>query len=176
MNLFFLMVSGVLLGTITWQDFRDRAISAWLLAFLAVSEGLRGYLLWGTSTILRQSLQNSVIISSMLLVVWIYALARKRKWMNLFKEELGVADLILLLILGISFSPFIFIVFILIGFVFALTSTIIIRMVVTSTSHTVPLAGYLGIWAIVVFILLVIFPEFPGNNDSWLFYLLTGIA
>lgn len=176
MSLISLVVSGVLLGILAWQDFRNRTVSVWLLALLGLSEGLRGCLICEKFTALQHTLQNSFIIISMVVVVWIYTIIRKRRWMNLFREEFGLADFILLIIFGVTFSTLTYLIFILCGFLFALLFTLATRKFSSSPPYTVPLAGYLGIWAIIVFILIVIFPEYSVNDDKWLFNLIVGIA
>lgn len=167
MTVFHLVISGALLGIIAWQDFRDRSVSAWLLALLALSELVAGGFFSGTGTLLRQSAQNAFIIFSLLTFVWIYVIAKNRKWMNLFKDGFGSADLLLLLILGINFPPFIYVIFMLSGFILALLSTLLIRMFRRPLVNTVPLAGYLSLWAILVMTMNVAFPRYSLVDYSW---------
>ena len=163
-----MVISGLLLGMIAWQDFHERAVSAWLLGLLAMAELMMGYLRTGIESSLRNFTQNSIITFSLIAVVWLYLIVKNRKWMNLFKECFGSADLILLLILGIVFSPFIFVLFMLAGFMLALSITLLIRQVVKIREQTIPLATYLSVLAILVLSFNVIFPQVRLDEDSWL--------
>jgi hypothetical protein len=170
-----MLISGVLLGAIAWQDFHERVVSVWLLALLAMTELLLGCLRSGLESLLWQTAQNAVITFSLLIIVWIYVIVKNRKWMNLFKNGFGSADLILLLILGMFFSPFIFVLFMLTGFILTLVFSLFIRLANSSGEKTIPLAGYLAGWTILVMILIVIFPQYPPDNDGWLMLLLTTV-
>lgn len=167
-----MLISGMLLGVIAWQDFRERAVSVWLLALLAMTELLLGYIRSDFESILWHTALNAFITFSLLAIVWIYAIVKNRKWMNLFKQGFGSADLLLLLILGTTFSPSIFVLFILAGFMLALISTLLVRYLSKSEEQTIPLASYLSGWAILVMILTVVFPQYPPDNDGWLMLIL----
>jgi hypothetical protein len=175
MSTFLLFISGLLLGIIAWQDFRDRAVSAWVLGLLTVTELLKGYVRSTTGYLLWQFIQNVTIIFSLLTIVWIYLIVKNRKWMNLFNKGFGSADLILLLILGINLSPTIFVVFMLTGFILALSITLVFQQFSTSCEQTIPLAGYLAVWAIFIMILSIAFPQYPPDDDGWLMLILNVI-
>jgi hypothetical protein len=92
--------------------------------------------------------------------------------MNLFNKGFGSADLILLLTLGINLSPMIFVFFMLTGFILALSITLVFQQFSASCEPTIPLAGYLSVWAIFVMILAVVFPQYPPDDDGWLILVL----
>jgi len=175
MSTILLFCSGILLCLVAWQDFRERAISVWLLVLLTVSEFLYKYVQTGAENLLLQFAQNSLIIFSQLIIIWTYTIVKNRKWINLFRTGFGIADLILLLILGINFAPFIFVLFMLGGCVIAISSTLIVRLFFQITDQTVQLAGYLSIWTLLVMILTVMFPQHQPSDDQWLFYILNSI-
>jgi|GEM_PF-918786 len=174
MSVALLILSVVILGFIAWQDFRERAVSVWALTLLTIAQLLSGFIRSGSETLLRQSAQNALITLSLLTMVWIYDMVKNRKLINLFKNGVGTADLLLLFILGTALPTFIFVFVILIGFILALICTLVVNQVRTPREQTIPLAGYLSVWAILLIILSMVFPQYPLHDDEWLIFILTG--
>lgn len=137
---FWLLLLG-LLGIVSYQDFRERAISWWLIPLLLITcfgiqQYTLGYNLWFGVFV------NSFFLLAQLLGLSLYFSIKHRKFVNITKEYLGIGDILFFIPLCFLFSPLHFIVFFISSFIFILLGYFLWR--VFQPIETIPLAGALA--------------------------------
>ena len=127
----------LLLLSMTWQDFKYRAISIWL--FLLVLGGL-AYLKYSAEGMHRffADLQmNLLFLVVQFLGLFGYFALKERRWVNLFKGYLGEGDLLFLILLASYFSFFNFLAF----HILSLLLVLLFGLYFKKRNPKIPLAG-----------------------------------
>ena len=129
------------LGFIFYQDIKERAVY-W---FLFPVFGLCGAVLFYNNTLPElfyvSILMNSIFISLLLLVVFLYS---KLKLKSNFFDAIGLGDVLLFLGLVFSFSTVSFLIIFVFSLLFALLLHVFIKQY--SKLKSVPLAGYISLF------------------------------
>ena len=144
---------------VTYQDFKERLVSFWILILL-------GTLCLASVLINRDTettLINTASISLYLLFLWgvlkLYLYLKHKKWIALINEQLGMADVLVMLFIGLTFNPIGQILFFCTAFLFSLIAFLLYGLVVkSSTQNTIPLAGLLVFYYLAIITLLSINP------------------
>ncbi|MCF6297760.1 MAG: hypothetical protein L3J08_07235 [Flavobacteriaceae bacterium] len=138
---------------IFYQDIKQRAVWIILLPVFAVT----GAVLFYTETIADHFIYavpiNLTIVGVLILINYLFAKFILKK--SLFKETLGVGDLLFFIAFALSFPTLSFINF----FVFSLLFSLAVQMVLklftkeksNNTQKTIPLAGYMSVFLIAVY-------------------------
>lgn len=148
MKLLLEIVLLIVLGILSYQDFKERAISVWVLGIGFFSGGIlhiteKGFILFSVNTLL-----NCIIITLIFGVLYIYA---KFKMKQAIFNVFGLGDLLFFFLLAVSLP----IVSFLVVFVFSLIFSLIIFFIIKKQLivKTIPLAGlqsvFLGITLVV---------------------------
>jgi hypothetical protein len=137
----------VCLGFIIGQDFRSRAISIWpliILGILCTINAIDSY----TYTVLFENITiNFLILGLLLCTVFIYHALKTGKISNIFRHSLGLGDLLILVILGIYFTPLLFVLFTVSSCLLVLLYSTFQYLIKTKqVIPTIPLAGYFALF------------------------------
>jgi hypothetical protein len=140
------MYGGYFLGLvfllIIYQDFKERAISAWTIPFLFL---LSLYLAW-TDDIWEACflLYNLSFIGIQLLGVSLYFSIKHRQWINVTKDYLGLGDVLFFLAITPLFAPLQFCSFFIGSLLFILVGAGIYHLSINKLK-TIPLAGAMSL-------------------------------
>lgn len=149
MPLIFFICFALMLSGISYQDFRYRRISLWLLLFL-LSSILAGNFFNSVSGI-HNSMQNAAVNVGFILLllsgVSVYFILT-RGIIKIMDHYIGWGDILFLLIVSGLFSPVNFILFCLVSFLAALILFGIVHLLLPKRNREVPLAGILSIVAL----------------------------
>ena len=141
-------------GIIAVQDIRDRMVT-WVLfplagIFLALAHLQQTIL----PLFLISSATNILLVTAVLLLLWGYTrYIRKKAFLN---TSFGLGDILFLYAFALGFPTLTFTVLFTAAMVFSLLAFVILQYF--RKSETVPLAGFLGIFLIVLFLLQLIPP------------------
>ena len=131
----------VLLIGLAVQDFRYRAIYAWLFLLLFVVLGCLK-LLQGTWMVMLADLgYNTAFLAAQILLLSIYFSIKHRRWINIFKVHFGLGDLLFLLSISVYFSFFNYVLFYLLSLTCSVLASLLINVYVKSFKNSIPLAG-----------------------------------
>jgi hypothetical protein len=104
MNLTLDLMLVVILGILTWQDFRLRRISVaaiLVLAALVITRRLQGV---SQTELLNQFLLNIAFIILQLALLSFYWIVRRKPLKSLFDQGLGFGDILFFVIMSLAFS------------------------------------------------------------------------
>lgn len=139
------------------QDLRDREVM-WVL-FPAIAIFLSGLhiLNVGTENFLFFTLNNIILVSCVLALLWIITkFIFKKKFLNV---SFGLGDMLFIYAFALGFPTVTFIILFVGSILFSLLAFIILKMF--TQAKTVPLAGFMGIFLISV-LLLAFLPNTPS--------------
>lgn len=142
MLVFFWMFLLGLLAIVCYQDFKQRAISWWLIPLLFIPCYGIAYLCFDASLWFGVSVNLGFILIQ-LLGLSLYFSVKNRKLVNITKEYLGIGDILFFIPLCFLFSPLHFIVFFISSFIFILIGYFLWKLY--QPTKTIPLAGALAI-------------------------------
>ncbi len=138
---------------ITYQDFKERLVSLWLLILFA-SVSLASLILnrdW--NTVLYNTIDIVLYLGLILAVLKLYLYLKFKKNKKIINELLGIADIVIIFFIGITFNIIGIIFFFCFGFIFTVLGYFILSLLQKKSKHqTIPLAGFL-----VIFYMLSIF-------------------
>lgn len=149
---------------ITYQDFRERAVSVWLFPALGSL-----FLIKNLSEILySQYILNVFINIGFCLIQYgiltLYFSFKKKSIINLADNLLGWGDIVFVLVLCFAFPPLMFFIYYMLSLVIATLIGFYFKL----QNKTVPLAGIqalvLTLWIIIISFIF----HLSLNNDDWL--------
>ena len=158
----------VLLAVIIYQDLRFRAVSVyWLCGTLALSIV---YSVWlnGWINMLTNAGINVVLIAIQIIGVIIYFSLKNKKFINIINQQLGSGDLLFYGIVAFGFSPVNFILFSIAAYLVILLVFLVIKLAI-GYQKTIPLAGCLSLFLLIMIILSAGFHIFEPYNDFSIF-------
>jgi len=171
MSILLLVIYFVLLAAIVYQDFRYRAVSAyWFCGALALAIGYSVWLNGWVGTYTNAGI-NVLLIAVQIIGVFIYFSLKNKKFVNIINQQLGVGDLLFYVIVAFSFSPVNFILFSLAAYVVILLIFMILKLAF-EYQKTIPLAGCLSLFMMIMFFLNIGFHIFEPYDDSQVIALL----
>ncbi len=136
------------LGWVAYQDLKSRAVYWFLIPLLIVLLGVLHYSNVLQIHFLNAIMMNVGIIFAIISILYLYAILKIKK--SFFKEVFGIGDALFFLALAAAFPTFTFIVI----FVFSLFFSLFLWLTFKNKSahNTIPLAGYMALFLILVFI------------------------
>lgn len=154
------IMSVILTGIMSVQDFRSRSISAWLLPLICVSLTVTQILQNDWQVIAHNTIMNVVVLLFMYAMLTFWFSIRLRRWVRLDDVYIGRGDLLLLLLLAPVFAPFNFMLFFIAGSIAALLVHGLLHIIKPNSQRLIPLAGILGVFLI----LLSVFELFSAGQ------------
>lgn len=139
------------LVAIIYQDFRERAINIYWLAFTGILLSVDAILLHPLALIIEFSSINIAILLFEIGFVWLYFTLRYRRRVNLTEEFLGWGDIFFLLVLTVSFHPILYVMFVLLSCLVALIAYGLLAKV-DKIERTIPFAAILAIGYLIIVI------------------------
>ena len=163
----------LLLGWMSLQDFRTRSIQVWLLPAIILCMLLAVWPAQETGrALLSNFMVNAALLGIQFFLLWCVVSLRNRRWIKLVNTQIGLGDILLLVVLAPFFSPLNFFVFYVFGLVFALCVTLLVRSVHPQRWREIPLAGLLGLPLMVLCTLRLFYPDVISfTSDEWLLLL-----
>lgn len=154
---FYLFSSALCLSSaiISYQDFKIRLVSLWVLIILAIS--CIGSVLYfrDAITLLYNFVGTIIYLGFIWLILKGYLFLKFKKHKTIINQFLGMADVVAIICLGCTFNFIGLIFFFCFGFIFALISFLIsIAFKKEKEPTNVPLAGLLVISYIIFIIIL----------------------
>jgi len=145
-----IVLCGILL-IIVWQDFSDQKVMWFLIPIVFISGLILGLLQFSFGEYSYYILLNLIICGILSLGVIVYSFIRQGNVISPINKTLGLGDILILFSLTSIFSPLNYIFFLISSFLLTL---IIHSFIVHSfySNRKIPLAGYLSVYLIVVFI------------------------
>ena len=134
-----------ILGVVIYQDFRFRAVS-WVvfpvLLAAAVALGLRQT---GSAELLESSIINLGVLALMFAGLTIYFSIRERALVNIVNRYIGIADILLLAVIAVLFSPVNFIMYYMGSLALITAGSLIYLVLKKDVNAEIPLAGAFAI-------------------------------
>ncbi len=139
----------IVLLIISVQDIRSREVDYWVFPALLI-----GSIVWlyfqGNAPRWVGPLMNLGFVSVLFLSLVLYVSVKRRKLTNVFKADFALGDLLYLVCITPLFATRNMILYVILGMVFSLILHLIFKK--KNGVDTVPLAGYLSIFLIAVFV------------------------
>lgn len=154
----------ILFFLFVYFDFKYRAIPIILFPLGFVLVTLYQIALKSFEELFRYYTINLGIILFVFMAIWLFFSLKSLKIVNLFKEKIGLGDLITFCIIALLFTPLNFVAFILASNVLILLIWLPIQILSKRINPLVPLAGFLSIFAILI-IFLDYIKYFEPYND-----------
>ncbi|MEZ5199172.1 MAG: hypothetical protein R2764_23155 [Bacteroidales bacterium] len=176
MKLLIDLIIFILFTIITYQDFKYRAISWYLIPVIFAMLIYKGLQV----TELREQANYFFMNAGFVLIqiggISLFVSIRNKQFTNIINNQLGIGDVLVLLLLCLSFSPINFILFLTASLIMTLLIVIIIFRTFRSNAKHIPLAGYLAAFFNLVLISQMVFTEINMYNihyiENYLFDLL----
>lgn len=142
-------------GIILFQDFKERLVSLWvLLLFGAVCIGSVLYFR-DAETLLLNGVGALLYGGLIWLVLKLYFYLKLKKQQPIINQQLGMADVLVFLFIGLTFNTVGMILFFCFGFVFSLLVFMLYSTLQkNSNSQSIPLAGLLVFFYVISIIIL----------------------
>lgn len=160
----------VILALIAYEDFKYLAVSWFYFPVLAVLVTIHSLQELGKTVLISYLSINLVVVVILFTVVFTYVSIKQKTLTNIFKSYIGMADLLILLIFSLSFSPINFVAFMLVGFVLSIFVFGLLG-IIKKNHKRIPLAGVLALEYVALFILSRIFVEVQLLQDDLLLML-----
>lgn len=148
MMLYLSLILVLLYGVMCFQDFKYRGISWYLFPVAAVGSIFLGLELTGWQDVGVHFLWNVAFVILQLSLLSIYFSIKKKRFVNIVNSYLGIADILLLLLFAMSFSPLNFIIFYCINLCLAATISLLLVLIKQDRSFKIPLAGIM-VWPMI---------------------------
>ena len=140
----------ILLGALSFQDFRYRGISWMLLTVAFLLLAGKGLLVMKPVELLKILLINSLMLLVQFAVLMLYFRMKGFGFRDFWEKVMGIGDLLFLVAISIAFEPVNFIVFVLAGLLLSLLVYGSFSLLKPDRQRTVPLAGLLSVAMLVV--------------------------
>jgi len=156
-----------LLSAVLYQDFRERAIYAFLpvlLLFFAPAKQFYqlGYIQYGFIGF------NLLLLSLQLVALQLYFLLKNARLYSIVNHEIGLGDLLFFLPLCCLFSPLQFIFFFIISLAGSLIAYLLFSSLLGWSKECIPLAGSMSAF-LIFYLLLEQWTSFSMYNDSFFY-------
>jgi hypothetical protein len=149
LNLFDILFIGILLF-ITYQDFKYRTISIWTIPVMFVLVLIINLNSVPAKLLFTNALINIVIFLCQLALVTVYFSVKHKKITNIVNRYLGAGDIYFILLMGIMFSPLLFLFFLVVGLIAVGIGFAFSQLVLENHQNTIPLAGGLAIMLVLL--------------------------
>ncbi|MGZ3919076.1 MAG: prepilin peptidase [Bacteroidia bacterium] len=170
MPLFFLISICFISLIISFQDFKERLISVWVLipfSFLILIESVILIPKW---QVLYSAIINLGLLTIQFLLVFLYYFLRYRDSVKM-RESIGGADIWVFLTLIVAFCPPNFLIFEVVSTSSALILFIVLRPFMLNRVKYFPLAGFVCLMYCISRIIMYFYSPLWQWNDMWVFEL-----
>ncbi len=136
------------LGFISFQDLKNREVYWFLFPLLII---LLGYLHYSNTSQINFVISsgiNLVLIFSIIAILYIYTLLKIKR--PFFSEVFGIGDALLFIAIALAFPTITFVIIFVFSIFFSLAVWIILKN--TLKHKTIPLAGYISIFMILIYL------------------------
>lgn len=147
MNLILKLCIVLSFSVIAYQDIRERTFYWLFLPILGVSAGILHFKLIMPEVFSLYLAMNLLLTTVLLLVIFIYA---KFKLHETFLHVFALGDVLFLLVMSLAFPTVSFLVLLVFGLIFSLSIHLLVKK--HAKHPTVPLAGYLSLFYLLVYI------------------------
>lgn len=130
---------------LSYQDFRYRAISWWLIPVLVLAFGYMEISTIGGDQFLANIALNLGFIVFQLAVLTLYFSIKNREFINIINIYLGIGDVLFFVVLASVFSFVNYIFFLVTSFVLVMTGFMIFKNIKRNTNPEIPLAGAMSL-------------------------------
>jgi len=137
----------ITLGYIIYQDIKNREVYWFLLPLLTTLLGIEHYHKVLSINFVTAMVINIATIFAVIALSYLYTIVVIKK--PFFKEVFGLADALYFLALAIAFPTVTFIIIFVFSLLFSLLTWFVFKS--KSTFSTIPLAGYMSVFLIVIF-------------------------
>lgn len=163
------LVVMICLVLIAFQDFKQRAISWFLIPILFVGFVFIAIQNSAWEFYLNELLFNLCFILIQLLLLTVYMSVKNKKFVNIVNSFLGIGDILFFVVLSAAFSPVNFIVFYLASTILTLIGYVIYKSW-AKTNAEIPLAGAMASMMLVLMILNFCIPSMNFHNDNFFIF------
>lgn len=144
---------------ILYQDFKERQVSLWVILIFGANAIGSVIYFRDIESLLYNGLSTILYVGFIWLMLKLYLFFKFKKNKAILNHHLGMADVLTILFIGITFNTVGLIFFFCCAFVFSLFSFIIYSLVKKNTdSESIPLAGLLVFFYIIAIIILNLIP------------------
>ncbi len=166
MKLFLILLILLTLSILTYQDFKERAIS-WLTIPTLIILFSAGAVIESTS--FRDYLMdvgiNLTFVAIQMAILFIYFSLRAGKLTNLINTKIGIGDILFFIALTFAFSPVNFILFYVGSLSIITISFLFMKLLFKNISPEIPLAGAMAALLIIWYFVALLIPDFHPLHD-----------
>jgi hypothetical protein len=164
----------IFLGFIVIQDFKDRAISWFLLPLLFISLALKSSMVSNFSEVVQSFIMNLIFVLLQLVLLTIWVSLRNKKLTNIIDTYIGLGDVLFFVAITTAFSSIQYILFYAISICLTLFGFLLYRYFFTKTNPQIPLAGAMAVFMMSFMLISNLLPGI-GFYHSELLYLFTDL-
>lgn len=136
------IISIVVLGVMAIQDWKERAVSAWLFLPLAAVLWIQTGSSQGLELWMNVCVSNLVILTLELGLLWAYFRIRTAGQFNFFQNQLGLGDVIFFVLMATALGTSLFVIMLIAGCIFSLITHVFVRWIRPQTGADLPLLTY----------------------------------
>jgi hypothetical protein len=167
------IISLIVLGILTYQDFKNREVSVFLMIVLFVLFTIQAFMAGSSlKSIGAPFLLNIAFVLAQLGGVALYFTLKHKKMVLLIDTYIGLGDIVFLGICCIAFSTAKFILFYLASLIIALVCTLVYKKMKQIEAMDIPLVGYMSIVLVCCIAYKMINTSFGFYDDSFLLNML----
>jgi hypothetical protein len=133
------------IASIFYFDMKQRAVYWWLFLFLFIFSCVLRYQTSLLSTLLFDFGINSILLLFKLFVLQVYFSIRYKSNTFIINKAIGLGDILLFLSPAVFFTPFNFVLFLVISFAVSLITHFLLLHISRDYKKTVPLAGFVSV-------------------------------
>ncbi len=154
---------------ILYQDFKERQVSLWVLLVFGLV-AISSVLYYRDKEALFYSGIGIFLYGSLIwLILKLYLFLKFKRNKRILDEQLGLADVLVIFFIGLTFNTVSMIFFFSFGFVFSLISFLIYSILKRNNDgQSIPLAGLLVIFYVISIIVLNLIPFNPLIDCSFI--------
>lgn len=161
MNTLFYVCSTVLVlnsALILYYDLRERQIALWILLLFGADAIASVILFRSFSTLLYNLLGTLIYLGFIWLMLKAYLFVKHKKNTVILDEQLGKADVLIIIFIGLTFNLPGMILFFCLGFVSSLLIFMAFQFIKSDALKTIPLAGLLVFFYLAALTILNLIP------------------
>lgn len=161
MHSLFYVCSGILVlssALILYYDWKERQIALWILLLFGADAIASVLLFQGLGTLLYNLLGTLLYLGFIWLMLKAYLFVKHKKNTVILDEQLGKADVLVILFIGLTFNLPGMILFFCLGFVSSLLIFTAFQFIKSDGPKTIPLAGLLVFFYLAALIILNLTP------------------
>ncbi len=154
------------MAVITYQDFKYRAVSAYLFLLIASLLLFNRLAIYDLANIGSSFIINCLFILIQIGVLSIYFSVKKRAWVNIVDLFIGKGDILFFLCLALYLSPLNFIAFHLISLSISICMVVLQRLIKYNVWEEIPLAGIQSFLLIILMFLSILIGKYSLFSDD----------